>query len=50
MAELPVPFSGYVAFLRQIAQGQLPPIPNGLPDELREWVEALVQQIRGDSK
>ena len=46
MAELPVPFSGYVAFLRQIAQGQLPPIPNGLPGELRQWVEGVVQEIR----
>ncbi|HEY2294901.1 MAG TPA: hypothetical protein VGM86_29710 [Thermoanaerobaculia bacterium] len=46
MAELPVPFSGYVAFLRQIAQGQLPPIPNGLPGEFRQWVEVLVQEIR----
>jgi tetratricopeptide (TPR) repeat protein len=46
LAELPVPFSDYGAFLRQLAQGQLPPIPNGLPDELREWVEGLVQEIR----
>ncbi|HSJ75114.1 MAG TPA: hypothetical protein VK899_02855 [Gemmatimonadales bacterium] len=43
---LPAPFPDFVAFLRQIAAGQLPPIPGGLPEELREWVEELVAEIR----
>jgi hypothetical protein len=46
LAQLPDPFPDYAAFLRQIAQRQLPPIPDGLPDELREWLEELVQAIR----
>ena len=43
---LPAPFPDLAAFLRQIAAGQLPPIPNGLPAELRQGLEALVQAIR----
>ena len=43
---LPAPFPDFAAFLRQIAAGELPPIPDGLPDELREWVEGLVKAIR----
>lgn len=43
---LPAPFPGYAAFLRQIAAGQVAPIPEGLPGELREWVERLVEEIR----
>jgi tetratricopeptide (TPR) repeat protein len=50
LAQLPDPFPDYAAFLRQIAQGQLPPIPDRLPGELREWVGALVQEIQGASK
>jgi tetratricopeptide (TPR) repeat protein len=38
---LPAPFPGYAAFLRQIAAGQVASIPDGLPGELREWVEAI---------
>jgi tetratricopeptide (TPR) repeat protein len=42
---LPSPFPDYAAFLRQIAAGQVAPIPEGLPGELREWVEGLVEAI-----
>lgn len=42
-----VPFSDFAAFLRQIAAGELAPVPSGLPGELREWVEELVGGIRG---
>ena len=44
---LPAPFPDFAAFLRQIGAGQLPPIPDGLPGELRQWLEELVQAIRG---
>jgi tetratricopeptide (TPR) repeat protein len=40
---LPAPFPEFAAFLRQFAAGQLPPIPHGLPAELRQWLEGLVQ-------
>jgi len=40
------PFPEFAAFLRQIASGQVAPIPDGLPVELREWVEGLVREIR----
>jgi tetratricopeptide (TPR) repeat protein len=43
---LPAPFPDFAAFLRQLAAGQLPPIPDGLPSELREWLEAVVKAIR----
>ncbi len=42
---LPAQFPDFAAFLRQIAAGELPPIPNGLPVELRQWLEELVQAI-----
>ena len=42
---LPAPFPDFAAFLRQIAAGQLSPTPNGLPDELRQWLEELVKAI-----
>ena len=42
----PAPLPDFAAFLRQIAAGQLPPIPDGLPGELRQWVEQLVNAIR----
>jgi hypothetical protein len=50
LAQLPNPFPDYAAFLHQIAQGQLPPIPDGLPGELWEWLEGLVQEIRKASQ
>jgi hypothetical protein len=37
----PAPFPEFAAFLRQLAAGQLPPIPHGLPAELRQWLEEL---------
>jgi tetratricopeptide (TPR) repeat protein len=47
--ELPAPFPDFAAFLRQIAAGQLPPIPGGLPGELREWLGELVEAIQKGS-
>ena len=44
--QLPAPFPGFAAFLRHIAAGQLPPIPNGLPAELRQVLEGVAQAIR----
>ena len=37
--QFPAPFPEFAAFLRQLAAGQLPPIPDGLPAELRQWLE-----------
>lgn len=42
----PAPFPAFAAFLRQIAAGQLPPIPGGLPGELREMLEEIMEAIR----
>jgi tetratricopeptide (TPR) repeat protein len=42
----PAPFPDFVAFLRHIAAGQLPPIPNNLPAELRQLLEPVAQAIR----
>ena len=42
----PAPFPDFVAFLRQLAAGQLPPIPASLPAELRQFLEPLAQAIR----
>jgi hypothetical protein len=42
--EGPAPFPAFAAFLRQIAAGQPAPIPGGLPDELREWLEKTLMQ------
>ncbi len=42
----PAPFPEFAAFLRQLAAGQRPPIPHGLPADLRQWLEALTQPIR----
>ena len=42
----PAPFPYFVAYLRQLAAGQLSPIPASLPTELREVLESLVQAIR----
>jgi len=50
LAQLPEPFPDYAAFLRQIAAGELPPVPTGLPGELREWLEELSQAIRNASE
>lgn len=41
----PTPFPAFAAFLRQIAAGRLAPIPDGLPGELRDWLEGLVNSI-----
>lgn len=50
VGQLPAPFPDFAAFLRQIAAGQLPPIPEGLPAELRRWLEGLAQAIRNASE
>ena len=42
----PAPFPEFAAFLRQLAAGQLPPIPHGLPAELGQWLEDFAQAIR----
>ena len=42
----PAPFPDFVAYLRQLATGQLPPIPTSLPAELRQLLEPLEQAIR----
>jgi tetratricopeptide (TPR) repeat protein len=44
--ELPAPFPELAGFLRQIAAGEVPAVPGGLPDELRQWLEGLVGAIR----
>jgi hypothetical protein len=44
----PAPFPEFAAFLRQIASGQMAPIPVGLPDELRQWLKELVDVVRGE--
>jgi hypothetical protein len=36
----------FAAFLRQLAAGKLSAIPGGLPDELRQWLEEVVEAIR----
>ncbi|HEV8581626.1 MAG TPA: TIR domain-containing protein [Thermoanaerobaculia bacterium] len=43
------PFPAFAAFLRQIAKGELAAIPSGLQDELRVWLEGLVEAIRRGS-
>ena len=44
--QLPVPFPAFAAFLRHIAAGQLPPIPNALPTELKQLLEPVAEAIR----
>ena len=43
--QLPVPFASFAACLRHIAAGQLPPIPNDLPTELKQLLETVAQAI-----
>ncbi|HYN22994.1 MAG TPA: tetratricopeptide repeat protein, partial [Thermoanaerobaculia bacterium] len=43
---LPAPFPDFAAFLHQIAAGEVPPLPNNLPAELRQWLGELVQAIQ----
>ena len=44
--QLPVPFPSFAGCLRQIAAGQLPPIPSDLPTELKQLLEPVAQAIR----
>jgi len=43
---LPAPFPKLAGFLRQIAAGEVPAVPGGLPRELGELLEAVVAEIR----
>lgn len=45
----PAPFPDFAAFLRQMAAGQLPPIPSNLPADLRQFLEELLKAIRDQS-
>ena len=47
--QAPDPFPEFAAFLRGLADGQLMPIPDGLPGELRQWLGELAQAIRNAS-
>ena len=40
------PFPAFSAALRQLAAGQLPPIPAGLPKELHELLDQVTAAIR----
>ncbi len=42
----PAPFPELAGFLRRIAAGEVPAVPDGLPVELRQLLEGLVQAIR----
>ena len=44
--QLAAPFPEFSGFLRELAAGQLPPVPHGLPAELGQWLEDLAQAIR----
>ena len=37
----PAPFPSFAGFLRELAAGRSTSIPDGLPAELREWLESL---------
>jgi hypothetical protein len=43
---LPAPFPELAGFLRRIAAGEALAVPDGLPGELRQLLEGLVQAIR----
>ena len=45
LEQYPAPFPDFVAYLRQLAAGQLPPIPASLTDELRQFLEPLARAI-----
>jgi hypothetical protein len=42
---LPAPFPELAGFLRRIAAGEVPAVPEGLPRELGEFLEAVVVEI-----
>jgi hypothetical protein len=45
--QYPAPLPDFVAYLRQLAAGHLPPLPaSPLPDELQQILEPLAQAIR----
>ena len=47
MAQLPPPMGGMGPFLQAIAEGKdIPPMPPGLPPEMTEVLDALVQEIK----
>jgi tetratricopeptide (TPR) repeat protein len=47
--EAPAPFCDLAAFLRQLAGGELPPVPHGLPAELADSLEKMIKDIRDAS-
>jgi hypothetical protein len=44
--QFPAPFPELATFLRRVVAGELPPIPDGLQPELREWLETLTFTVR----
>jgi hypothetical protein len=42
----PAPFPGFATSLREIAAGQLPSIPSGLPRELEQLLEETIRGLR----
>jgi tetratricopeptide (TPR) repeat protein len=46
LEQAPAPFPALAGFLRQVAAGQLPPIPAGLPAELPQWLQSLIDTLR----
>lgn len=46
LRQFPDPFPDFATFLHQLAAGQLPPIPSGLPAEFLQGLEQLVEAIR----
>jgi hypothetical protein len=45
LEQYPAPFPDFAAHLRQLAAGQLPPIPASLPAELRQILESPAEAI-----
>ena len=49
MADAPAPFDALGGFLQAVAGGgPLPALPEALPDELRQVLEALAEAVRED--
>jgi hypothetical protein len=47
LAEAPPPFAAVGAFLMAVAEHQpLPSVPSGLPDQLKQILEALADAVR----
>ena len=48
--DMPAPLPDFSATLRRLAAGEMPPIPNALPTELRELLAAIMQAVREASQ